>query len=88
MSADQSGSARAAALIYGGVSFLAALAFLLVTTMTGSYPLVARWGGAAWVFVLLMIVLMPIVIPRVRNRRRQSEACSIEEQIQEACPLE
>ena len=62
---------RLAAVVYGGTSFVAALVFWLVTTFVGSYPAVARYGGAAWVFVLFMIVLMPIVIPRVRNHRRR-----------------
>ena len=62
---------RLAAIIYVGTSFAAALVFWLVTTFAGTYPAVARYGGAAWVFVLFMIVLMPIVIPRVRNRHRR-----------------
>ncbi|MCZ7665316.1 MAG: hypothetical protein M5U22_21375 [Thermoleophilia bacterium] len=52
--------------IYGGISMLAAGAFLAVTTLTGSYPSVARYGGALWILVLSLIVTMPLVIPRVR----------------------
>jgi Flp pilus assembly protein TadB len=71
---------RAAALIYIAASFLAALAFWLVTTLTGHYPAVARFGGALWIFILLMIVLMPVVIPWMRRRGQpESEAT--------ACPL-
>ncbi|MCL5734281.1 MAG: hypothetical protein M1274_01615 [Actinobacteria bacterium] len=67
----QRGSAgeRAAALIYGGAAFLAAAAFWAVTTFAGSYPAVATFGGALWVFVLMMIVLMPVVIPRMKKWR-------------------
>jgi hypothetical protein len=57
-----------AALIYCGGAFAAGLAFWLVTTFAGSYPAVARFGGAVWVFILVMIVLMPVVIPRVKAR--------------------
>jgi hypothetical protein len=57
---------RVALFVYGGISVAGAIAFLLLTTFTGAYPAVARYGGAAWIFLLLMIVLMPIVIPRVR----------------------
>lgn len=60
-----------ALLIYGGSSLAGAVAFFLVATFTDSYPGVARYGGTAWVFVLLMIVLMPVVIPRVRRKKRQ-----------------
>lgn len=60
---------RIAALIYVGISLLAAATFVLVTTYAGSYPPVARYGGAAWIFLLMMIVLMPFVIPRVRKWR-------------------
>lgn len=54
-----------ALVIYGGLSLAGALIFWLVTTFAGSYPAVARYGGAVWIFILLMIVLMPFVIPRV-----------------------
>jgi hypothetical protein len=59
-------SDRLALFVYGGISVVGAVVFWLVTTYTGSYPAVARYGGAAWIFILLMIVLMPLVIPRVR----------------------
>jgi hypothetical protein len=90
--------ARTAAFIYGGIAVVAAVAFILVTTFTGDYPLVARYGGAAWIFLLLMIVLMPIVIPRAQKRGKKppeppvtgaSEpmaACPIEEPV--ACPVD
>jgi hypothetical protein len=70
---------RAAALIYTGTSFVAALVFWLVTTLTGDFTNVARWGGAAWIFLLMMIVLMPIVIPRMKRRAIVEEptACSL-----------
>jgi hypothetical protein len=70
-----------AALIYFGASFVAALVFWLITAFTGSYPAVARWGGAVWVFILVMIVLMPIVIPRVARWQQRSadgeEGCAL-----------
>jgi hypothetical protein len=72
-------SERAAALIYTGTSFVVALAFWLVTTFTGDFTNVARWGGAAWIFLLMMIVLMPIVIPRMKRRDQVEEPTS--------CPL-
>jgi hypothetical protein len=56
------------AIIYAGVSLGAATTFLLVTMLTGEYGWVARMGGAVWVFVLSMIILMPVVIPRVKRR--------------------
>ena len=56
------------AAIYAGVSLGAASTFLLITVFTGEYGWVARVGGAVWVFVLSMIILMPVVIPRVKKR--------------------
>ena len=56
------------ATIYAGVSVGAAVVFLLVTVLTGDYGWVPRLGGAVWVFVLSMIILMPVVIPRVKSR--------------------
>ena len=63
--------AGTAAFIYGGISVAAAVAFFLVTTFVAGYPAVARYGGAAWIFLLMMIVLMPIVIPRVQKRAKK-----------------
>ncbi len=57
------------AVLYLGISLLAALVFLGVT-LVGDYTWVARAGGAAWVFLLSNIVLMPLVIPAVKRRRR------------------
>lgn len=70
--------ARVAALVYGGVSVAGSAAFLLITTFTSDYPAVARYGGAAWVFLLLMIVLMPLVIPRVQRRGKKLQTAGTE----------
>lgn len=59
-----------AALLYLGASFAAAVIFWFVTTFTGSYSATARYGGAAWVFLLTLIVVMPVVIPRIGRRAR------------------
>ncbi len=55
------------ALICAGVALLGALVFWVPTAFAGSYPAVARLGGALWTFVPMMIVLMPIVIPRLNK---------------------
>lgn len=58
-----------AALIYTAASLAAAFLFLAATYATGKpYPLVARLGGAAWVFLLSLIITMPLVISRVSGR--------------------
>ena len=56
------------ALIYSTVALLAAGTFLAVTVFTGDYGWVARLGGAAWVFILSMIILMPTVTPWLKRR--------------------
>lgn len=55
------------ALIYTGISLIASISFFMATQ---SYNLVARAGGAAWVFILAMIILMPVVTPLVKRRYR------------------
>jgi putative exporter of polyketide antibiotics len=55
------------AVIYTGISIIVAGLFLL-GTLAGRYTLVERFGGAAWVFLLCMIILMPIIIPLVKKR--------------------
>ena len=59
---------RLSAAIYTGISLAAAVAFFLVTVLTGDYSWVARIGGAIWVFGLSMIILMPTVTPWLRSR--------------------
>lgn len=62
--------AQKSALIYIPTSFGAALLFLLLSTLIGDYPLVARLGGTVWVALLSLIVSMPIVISRVKKNAR------------------
>ena len=61
--------ARRSALAYLPLSLGIALLFLLAATL-GGYPVVARIGGTAWVAVLSLIVTMPIVTTRVKQRMR------------------
>jgi hypothetical protein len=61
-------AARLSAAIYTSIALVAALAFFLVTLLTGDYTWVARVGGAVWVFGLSMIILMPTVTPWIRKR--------------------
>jgi hypothetical protein len=60
-------SSLISAVIYTGISLLAAGLFI-AGTLPGHYTAVERFGGAAWVFLLCMIILMPIVIPVVRKK--------------------
>ena len=55
------------AVIYTGIS-LAAAGLFLVATLSGKYTMVERIGGAVWVFLLLMIILMPIITPLVKKK--------------------
>lgn len=55
------------AIIYTGISAIAAGLFLL-GTLAGEYTLVERIGGVFWVFLLSMIILMPIVLPAVKKK--------------------
>ena len=62
--------AQKSALIYIPMSLGAALLFLLVSTFTGDYPLVARVGGTVWVALLSLIVSMTIVISKMKKSSR------------------
>lgn len=59
--------ARKSALIYLPISLGAALLFLLVASLTGNYPAVAKFGGMVWVGLLSLIVSMPLVTTRVKR---------------------
>ncbi|MEK7681365.1 MAG: hypothetical protein AAB369_00885 [Chloroflexota bacterium] len=54
-------------LISFGIALAAAGAFFAVTG-AGGYTAVARYGGAAWVFLLALIVAMPTVLPLFKRR--------------------
>jgi len=60
--------AQKSALIYLPISIGSALLFLLLTTLSGDYPLLPRIGGSIWVGLLSLIVSMPIVISRVKKQ--------------------
>ncbi|RJQ36619.1 MAG: hypothetical protein C4555_07345 [Dehalococcoidia bacterium] len=55
------------ALIYTGLSIVLAGAFF-VATLLGNYNWLTRLGGAGWVFLLSMIILMPVVTPLIKKR--------------------
>ena len=55
------------AIIYTSIAAVAAGLFLVATFSSNDYSNVARFGGAAWVFLLSMIILMPTVTPIVRR---------------------
>ena len=55
-------------IIGTSIAVAAALAFLGVTSFAGDYEWVARIGGAGWVFLLSMIILLPTVAPWVKRR--------------------
>jgi hypothetical protein len=60
--------ARISAFLYTSVALTAAALFLAATTFRGDYNWVARLGGAAWVFLLLIIILAPTVTPWFKKR--------------------
>ena len=60
-------SSALAAVIYTGLSLLAAGLFE-IATISGDYSAVARIGGAVWVFILSMIILMPPITGWVKKR--------------------
>jgi hypothetical protein len=57
------------AITYTGISLVLAGIFLLVTII-GQYSWVARGGGAAWIFILSMIILMPLVTSYYKRKYR------------------
>jgi len=54
------------AVTYTGISVLAAGLFLL-STISGQYTLIEHIGGTAWVFLLSMIILMPVITPLIQE---------------------
>ena len=59
------------AATYAGISLAAALAVFIAAALKGGCADVARFGGAIWVFMLMMIVTMPVVTSWFKKRYRQ-----------------
>ncbi len=57
------------AIYSAGISVIAASLFF-VGTLPGQYTVVERVGGVFWVLLLSMIILMPVVTPIVKRRKR------------------
>ncbi|MBI2953707.1 MAG: hypothetical protein HYY30_05290 [Chloroflexi bacterium] len=68
MEQEQARAARISALIYTPISLAVALAFFVIANAMGKYTATAVYGGAAWVFLLSMIVTMPTITPWVKSR--------------------
>jgi hypothetical protein len=62
--------AQRSARIYLPISIGAALLFLLISSVLGTYPAVVRIGGTIWVGLLTLIVSMPLVISRIKKQFR------------------
>ena len=71
---------RVSAVIYTtGASLAAVVIFGLATA--ADYDWVSRIGGAGWVFLLTMIILMPIVPSLLRERAgKEASAASVSEE--------
>jgi hypothetical protein len=59
--------ARRSALIYLPIALGMVALFLLVASLIGGYPPVAKLGGSVWVGLLSLIVSMPLVTARVKK---------------------
>jgi len=63
-----------AAVICTGIALIGAGSFLAASSLSGDYDWVARLGGAGWVFLLSMIILVPTVTPWIKRRLGRADA--------------
>ncbi len=61
---------QVSAVVYTGISLGIAILFFVAASALG-YSVMARVGGAVWVFLLSMIVSMPIVTSYFKKRLRE-----------------
>lgn len=61
---------RISTIISFAWAMLLAGAFLAATSLRGDYNAVTRYGGAAWVLLLALVVALPTVAPIVKRRMR------------------
>lgn len=62
---------RISYLISFSFGLLLSAAFFAVTTLSGDYNMLARYGGALWILILGLVVALPTVAPRVKRRYRE-----------------
>jgi hypothetical protein len=66
MKISESNIGRVGMALYTSCSLIAAAVFFTIT-LTGDFGWVARIGGATWVFLLAMVILMPTVPAVLRS---------------------
>jgi hypothetical protein len=67
------GMAKAMWVTFGislAVSLLLAAAFIALASLAAEDSGLARWGGAAWVFILSFIIALPAMAPIIKRRLR------------------
>lgn len=62
---------RMSYLISLGMALVLSVGFYLVTSLTGQYSVLARYGGAAWVLLLTLIIALPVLTPMIKRRYRR-----------------
>ena len=51
-----------------GFAVLLGIGFFLITSLSGDYNTLTRYGGALWVFLLALIIALPTVTPIMKRR--------------------
>ena len=62
---------RMSYLISLGLALVLSIGFYLVTSLTGQYSVLARYGGAVWVLLLTLIIALPVLTPLIKRRYRR-----------------
>ena len=62
---------RMSYLISLGLALALSIGFYLVTSLTGQYSVLARYGGAVWVLLLTLIIALPTLTPLMKRRYRR-----------------
>ena len=60
-------SSAISAIIYTGISLVISGLFISLS-IKGNYTYTEIIGGAIWVFILSMIILMPVIIPLIKKK--------------------
>jgi hypothetical protein len=61
---------RVSYLLSFGFSVVLGVGFFLLTSLTGDYNVLTRYGGTGWVFLLALIIALPTVTPVMKRRYR------------------
>ncbi len=69
----QKAAMRTATIFSLAFGLVLAAVFFAITSLTGNYNAITRYGGSVWVLILAIVIALPTVAPAIKKRMRGRE---------------